>query len=115
MNTVKLGKGYDSVRELFESELGPASPEEEKAYQREEAVQEIASVLFAMRTAKNVSREALAAKTGMSVDDIVRLESYGETVKFADVQRIAAALDYHVTLRVTEGVEPAEAISLSSV
>jgi DNA-binding Xre family transcriptional regulator len=108
MSAIKLGKAYTSVTELFEAELGPFSPEEERLYLKEVATQEIAEVLFGMRVTKNVTREALAAKTGMSVDDIIRLESDGEEVRFADVQRIAAALNYHISLKISGSPEPAE-------
>ncbi len=108
MSAIKLGKAYASVTDLFEAEFGPFSPEEERLYQKEVVTQEIAAVLFGMRTTKNVTREALAAKTGMSVDDIIRLESDGEEVKFVDIQRIAAALGYHVSLKISGSLKPVE-------
>lgn len=97
MSTVKLGKGYASSKELFESELGPSSPEEEAAYAEEARVQRIAEILFDLRIRRKVSREELAAKTGMSVEDICRLESDGKEVAFSDVQKITRALNYVVT------------------
>lgn len=105
MNTVKLGKTYDNVKELFESEFGPFSPTENLLYEKEVMIQEISEVLFGMRVTKNVTREELATKTGMTVDDIIRIESYGEEVRFIDIQRIAAALDYHISLKVTGNLD----------
>lgn len=99
MGAVKLGKGYSSVNELFESEFGPMSPEEKTLYQKEEFEQTISQTLFNMRVTRNVSREELAKKMQMTVDDIIRIESDGTEVKWNEAIKYAAFLGFKPKIR----------------
>lgn len=94
---------YRNSKDLFESEFGDLSSEENIAYENESVIQGIAYTLFTLRQSRHVSREELAEKMGTTSQHICDMESDAEDVTFPDMLKFASALGFSMNFNFFDG------------